>query len=206
MNPESDIYRAAALYSSATLLEANGGRGALLSDLRPIDPQRKLSGRALPVECAAGDNLWLHRALLKANAGDVLVCTVAGDYEHGYWGEILTCAAMVKGVVGLVIDGGVRDADRIEALGFPVFARRLCIRGTTKRPDARGSVGDHVTIGDSLVSLGDLILGDRDGLVAVRAAEIQGVLRAAADREVKEQMILRRLRGGESTMDVYGWK
>jgi 4-hydroxy-4-methyl-2-oxoglutarate aldolase len=206
MNPESDIYRAAALYSSATLLEANGGRGALLSDLRPIDPQRKLSGRALPVECAAGDNLWLHRALLKANAGDVLVCTVAGDYERGYWGEILTCAAMVKGVVGLVIDGGVRDADRIEALGFPVFARRLCIRGTTKQPDAPGSVGDRVSIGGCPVSLGDLILGDRDGVVAVGATEIRSVLAAAADREAKEQTILQRLRGGETTLEVYGWK
>jgi 4-hydroxy-4-methyl-2-oxoglutarate aldolase len=206
MNPESDIYRAAAAYSSATLLEANGGKGALPSDLRPIDPRRKLSGHALPIECAAGDNLWLHRALLRANAGDVLVCTVAGDYEHGYWGEILTCAAMVKGVVGLVIDGGVRDADRIEALGFPVFARRLCIRGTTKQTDARGSVGNPITIGDCIVRLGDLIFGDRDGLFAVGATEIPAVLRAAADREAKEQTIVQRLRGGESTMEVYGWK
>jgi 4-hydroxy-4-methyl-2-oxoglutarate aldolase len=206
MNLESDIYRAAAAFPSATLLEANGGRGALSSDLRPIDPRRKLSGRALPVECAPGDNLWLHRALLRVTLGDVLVCTVAGAYEHGYWGEILTCAAIVKGVVGLVIDGGVRDADRIEALGFPVFARRLCIRGTTKQLDARGSVGNDVTIGDCLVSLGDLILGDRDGLVVVPSAEIRSVLDAAADREVKEEMILRRLRGGETTIEVYGWK
>ena len=203
---DAHLYAQAAACSSATLLEANGGKGALPSELRPIDPRLKLYGRALPVACAPGDNLWLHRALLQATAGDVLVCTVAGAYEHGYWGEILTCAAMVKGVVGLVIDGGVRDADRIEALGFPVFARRLCVRGTDKRPNAAGSIAAPVAFGDCIVGVGDLILGDRDGVVAIAATDIANILVAADKREAKEAEIRHRLKRGETTMDLYGWK
>ena len=200
-----ELYRAAAAYASATLHEASGGKGALPSALRPVAPQLKLCGRALTVASAPGDNLWIHRALLYAAPGDVLVCTVGGAYEHGYWGEILTVAAIAKGIAGLVIDGGVRDADRIEALGFPVFARTICIRGTSKRHDALGAISEPLMIGDCVVSAGDLIVGDRDGLVAVKAEDVEATLRAAGERESKEHEVLARLRSGESTMEVYGW-
>jgi 4-hydroxy-4-methyl-2-oxoglutarate aldolase len=202
----SDLYRAAGAFSAATLHEAYGGRGALPSALRPVDRRRSLAGRALTVTCAPGDNLWIHRALLQAAAGGVLVCTVGDAYEHGYWGEILTVAAMARGVAGLVIDGGIRDADRIEALGFPVFSRCLCIRGTAKRKDAPGAIGAPVAIGDCVVNTGDLIVGDRDGLVAVRASDLGIVLRASAERETKEREIMVRLRAGDSTMGIYGWE
>jgi 4-hydroxy-4-methyl-2-oxoglutarate aldolase len=195
-----------AQYPTATIHEAYGGKGAFPSMLRPIDPARRLFGRAFTVEAAAGDNLWIHRALLAAAEGDVLVCSVAGAYEHGYWGEILTVAAMVRGIAGLVIDGGIRDADRIEALGFPVFCLRLCIRGTTKHRDAPGRLGEPLMFGDCLVKTGDLVVGDRDGLVAVDAVEIESVLKAAAEREAKEASVMKRLRAGETTMEIFGWE
>jgi len=195
-----------AAHSTATIHEAYGGRGALPSALRPVDPNRPLAGRALTVECAAGDNLWLHRALLEAAAGDVLVCTVAGAYEHGYWGEVLTVAAQKRGISGLVIDGGVRDAGRIEALGFPVFARRLCIRGTSKHPDAPGSVGRTVSFDDCIVRTGDLIVGDRDGLVAVSSGDVETVLKVSAERDAIELAVMDRLRAGESTLQIFGWR
>ncbi|CAN5358696.1 RraA family protein [soil metagenome] len=200
----SGDFSGAAAYPTATLHEAYGGRGAFPSVLRPIDPRRPLFGRALTVEAALGDNLWIHRALLEVKRGDVLVCTVGGDFEHGYWGEILTVAAMARGVAGLVIDGGVRDAGRIEALGFPVFCRCLCIRGTTKGIGA-GRIGGQVKFGDCIIETGDLIAGDRDGLVAVKASDVDAVAQASAAREAKEAAIIERLRAGESTMQVYGW-
>ncbi len=205
MTPGTDIYRAAAAYSAATLHEAYEGRGALPSRIKALDPARPLCGRALTVACAPGDNLWIHRALLEASAGHVLVCTVGGAREHGYWGEILTIAAQARGIVGLVIDGGARDADRIEALGFPVFCTTLCIRGTTKHADAPGGIGGPVTLGECVIHPGDLICGDRDGIVAVEASDIAKVLEAAARRETKEAAIIERLRAGESTMRIYGW-
>jgi 4-hydroxy-4-methyl-2-oxoglutarate aldolase len=205
MSVSADLDRAAAAFASATLHEASGGKGALPSALRPVAAQLKLCGRALTVASAPGDNLWIHRALLQAAPGAVLVCTVGGAYEHGYWGEILTVAAIAKGIVGLVIDGGVRDSDRIEALGFPVFARTICIRGTTKRQDAPGAIGEPVRIGDCLIKSGDLIVGDRDGVVVVSTDEVAATLAAAAAREAREADVLARLQRGETTLDVYGW-
>jgi 4-hydroxy-4-methyl-2-oxoglutarate aldolase len=199
----TDLFTAAAAFPVATLYEANGGRGALPSAIRPIDTRRRLNGRAFTVECAPGDNLWLHRALLDVSPGDVLVCSVGGAYEHGYWGDVLTFAAMSKGVSGLVIDGGVRDADQIEELGFPVFSRLLCIRGTSKIRDAKGSIGGRATIGDVIVNTGDLISGDRDGAVAIAAPDIETAVRKAADREAKEEDVRARLRHGETTLQIY---
>ena len=131
---------------------------------------------------------------------------MVGDaFEHGYWGEILTVAAMERGIAGLVIDGGIRDVDAIDALGFPVFARMVCIRGTTKRADGAGVLGRPVVCGDARVNTGDLIVGDRDGLVAVPEASIETALQSAAERDRKELAILDRLRSGETTMEIYGW-
>lgn len=198
-------YQAAAIFPTATLLEASGGHGALPSAIKPIVASMRLCGRALTIQCGAGDNLWIHKALLQAQPGDVLVCSVGGGYEHGYWGEILTVAAIAKGVAGLVIDGCVRDADPIERLAFPVFSRGLCIRGTSKRPDGPGSAGEPVLFGEVTVSTGDLVVGDRDGVFTLPAAAISEVVSKSYAREGKERRIMDQLRVGQSTMSVYGW-
>jgi 4-hydroxy-4-methyl-2-oxoglutarate aldolase len=191
---------------ASTIHEASGGLGALPSAIKPIDVKSRIAGRTFTVSGPGGDNLWIHRALLAAQPGDVLVCTVESAFEHGYWGEILTVAAMEKRVSGLVIDGSVRDAGQIEALGFPVFCRGLCIRGTSKRHDGTGSVGSSVTIGNVSVSTGDLIVGDRDGVVVIPGHLAHATLIAAKAREAKEADILRRLRAGENTLEIYGWR
>jgi 4-hydroxy-4-methyl-2-oxoglutarate aldolase len=195
----------AARYPTATLHEAAGGIGALPSAIKPIW-SGSLCGRALTIDCAPGDNLWIHRALANAREGDVLVCNVGGAHEHGYWGEILTVAAQQRGVAGLVIDGCVRDAQQIEHLRFPVFARGLCIRGTSKQADAPGSWGEPIRLGAIKIETGDLIVGDRDGLVAIPAGSVVRVLTASAAREAKEAQIMDRLKKGETTLAVYGWK
>lgn len=198
-------YQAAAIFPTATLLEASGGHGALPSAIKPIVASMRVCGRALTIQCGAGDNLWIHRALQQAQPGDVLVCSVSGGYEHGYWGEILTVAAMEKGVAGLVIDGCVRDADQIERLAFPVFSRGLCIKGTSKRPDGPGSAGEPVLFGEVTVNTGDLVVGDRDGVFTLAATAIADVLARSAAREEKERQIMDQLKAGRSTMSVYGW-
>lgn len=108
-------------FGSATLHEAAGQIGALSAAIKPIVKGMALSGPAFTVKCPPRDNLWLHRAIAKAGPGHVLVVDVGDHYEAGYWGEILTVAAQTRGIAGLVINGSVRDADRIEVLGWPVF-------------------------------------------------------------------------------------
>jgi len=196
---------AAATLPTATLHEAGGKIGALPSAIKPVAPAFAFAGSALTVQCPPGDNLWLHRALDVARPGDVIVAGCGGAFEHGYWGEIMTAMAQARRLAGLVIDGCVRDARLLEAAGFPVFARGLCIRGTGKDFGAAGWIGHPVLLGDITVHAGDLVAGDADGVVVVPGARAEAVIASSQRREAEESAILRRLAAGESTLAVYGW-
>lgn len=197
---------AAARLPTATLHEAAGKVGALPSAIKPVAPQFRFSGSALTVHAPGGDNLWLHRALEVARPGDVLVVFTSGAHEHGYWGEIMTTMAKVRGLAALVIDGCVRDGTLLGEIGFPVFARGLCVQGTGKDFGAVGWINHPVTMGDVIVGAGDLVVGDADGVVAIPQHRAADVIAAGVRREAEEAAILRRLEAGESTMAVYGWR
>ncbi|WP_460062528.1 RraA family protein [Streptomyces sp. YKOK-I1] len=195
----------AATLSSATLHEAAGRIGALPSVIRPVFAGARVAGPAFPVASPPGDNLWIHRAVYAAEPGDVLVVDVGGGTEFGYWGEILSTAALARELAGLVINGGVRDREALADLGLPVFSAGLCIRGTGKDFDATGSLGASVRIGDVFVERGDLVVGDADGVVVIPGADAEAVVKAGAERDAKEAELMRRIRAGERTLDLYGW-
>lgn len=201
---DAQIARARVL-PTATLFESNRQQGALPSAIKPVATGFKLCGRAFTVQSPAQDNLWLHKAIYAAAPGDILVVHVSNHYEAGYWGEIMAKAALVRKLGGLVIDGCVRDRDLLEEFGFPVFARGLCIRGTGKDREARGKLGQPIVIGTQDIHQGDLIVGDADGVVCVRADWIDATLDRADAREAKEADILKRLEAGESTLDIYNF-
>ena len=196
------LERAAAL-SSATLHEAAGRAGALPAALKPLHPEMRMAGRALPVRCPAGDNLRCHRSRVEASARDVLVVDVGAGVEFGYWGEIMATAAIARGLAGLVITGGVRDSRRLVELGLPTFARTIAIQGTGKNPAGDGAVGEPLRLGEIVARRGDLIVGDADGVVCLpweRAAEVIG---ASERRDAAEADIIAKIRAGASTLDVY---
>ena len=200
-----ELLAAASGLPTATLHEAAGKVGALPSAIKPVAPQFRMAGSAVTVHSPGGDNLWLHRALEVAQAGDVLVVYTSGVYEHGYWGEIMATMARVRGLAGLVIDACVRDGLLLGDIGFPVFARGLCIQGTGKDFGAIGWVNHPVPMGQVVVHAGDLVAGDADGVVAIPHARAADVIAASEKREADEALILQRLQAGESTMAVYGW-
>jgi 4-hydroxy-4-methyl-2-oxoglutarate aldolase len=200
-----DILEEARTLPAATLHEAGGRSGALPSAIKPVAPSFTVCGPALTVHSPPGDNLWLHRALDLARPGDVLVVHASGAHEHGYWGEIMTTMARARGLGGLVIDGCVRDGVLLERIGFPVFARGLCIRGTSKDYGATGWIGAPVRVGDVAVQPGDLVVGDGDGVVVIPRERAAQVVEKARRREADEARILERLSAGESTMAVYGF-
>ncbi|CAB3647675.1 4-carboxy-4-hydroxy-2-oxoadipate aldolase/oxaloacetate decarboxylase [Trinickia soli] len=185
---------------AATVHEAQGCRGALSAAIKPIDINCRLGGRALTVDAAPGDNLILHHALTKARPGDVLVVDAKGYLEAGPWGDILSEAAMLRGLSGLVIDGAVRDAAAIEEMGFPVFCRGLSIRGTGKNQP--GVIGQPIVVGGTLVRTGDVIIGDRDGVVVVAAEETDAVVDRARQRAEKETAFRASLREGRTTVEL----
>ena len=203
LDDQADMVATARALGASTISEAADGRGTLPTAIRPVDRTASLAGPALPVLSPPGDNLWLHRAVRLARPGDVLVVDVGGAFEHGYWGEVLTEAALAAGAVGLVINGCVRDAAALRRLGFPTFSTGLCVLGTSKRPDGVGSIGDPITVGTATVAPGDLIVGDEDGIVAVPAADAARIVARGVERQQAETAIISRIQAGETTMGIY---
>lgn len=187
---------------TATIHEAQGQTGALDSGLRPVDPSVRLAGPALTVDCRPDDNLAIHYALTKAKPGDVLVVDAKGFMEAGPWGDLLTLASQKLGIVGLVMNGAVRDANAIIEMGFPTFSRGLSIKGTNKCQP--GKVNVPIVIGGVPVNPGDIIVGDRDGLVVVAQDRVEEVIRLSRSREHKEDGIRAGLAAGKSTVDLLG--
>jgi len=198
-----DIVNKLRQFSAATLHEALGRTGNLPSAIKPIHPGMKVCGPAYTVQTMPRDNVLLHRAYAYAKPGDVIVASCSGFYEAGYWGDLMSLGAKTQGVAGLVIDACVRDADDIEALGFPVFSRGLCIRGTTNFGD--GTLNEPIVIGECLIQPGDIIVGDRDGVVVVPQNRIEEAIEKAQAREAREESVREQLRLGKTSLQIYGW-
>jgi 4-hydroxy-4-methyl-2-oxoglutarate aldolase len=186
---------------ASTLHEAVGGIGALDVALRPVWRGAAVCGPAYPVECHIGDNLPIHRALERVQSGDVLVVQAAG-HVAGYFGEVLAVAAAARGVTGLVIDGGVRDVDRLEELRFPVFARGVGMSGTVKH--SPGRTGEPVVVAGVSVAAGDVVVADTDGVLVLPANRVADALERGEARAAKERDVVERLRAGELTLDLLG--
>ncbi|MDJ0921705.1 MAG: hypothetical protein QNI84_11290 [Henriciella sp.] len=200
---KAQIERASKI-STPTLHEAAGRIGALPSYLKPVSPDMKLCGPAYPVRGPACDNLWLHRALYKAARGDIIVFDPSGFSEAGYWGEVMTEAALAAGLGGLVLTGSVRDSDVLPRQGFPIFSAGVCIQGTEKDQGGQGFLGTPLMLGDVLISQGDLVVGDQDGLVVLSPEGLDDILEESERRDAKEVDLIARLRAGERTIDIYG--
>ncbi len=182
--------------------EAAGKVGALPAVIKPLASDMRVCGQALTVSCPRGDNLALHHALYAANPGDVVVADCGGA-EFGYWGEVMTVAAQTRGLAGLVIFGGIRDAERIRELGFPVFASTVCVRGTSKKAGATQTVGGALCLGDVPVRTGDLVCGDGDGVVVLPRSRTGEILARSRARDTLEAEQIERLRRGETTLEVF---
>ena len=187
---------------TATIYEAQGAKGALDSGIKPIDPGMRLAGPAFTVDTRPADNLMLHYALLKAKPGDVLVVDAKAFMEAGPWGDVMTQQALQIGLAGLVINGAVRDAASIVEMGFPVFCRGLSIKSTGK--NQRGEVNVPVCIGDVQINPGDIIVGDRDGLVVVRREEVEVAIRNSLARIEKEKLFREKIQNGVMTTELLG--
>ncbi len=198
-----DIVAQARGLSTATVHEAGGKIGVMPHAIKPIHSHFRVCGPALTVQGPPGDNLWLHYAIYSAQPGDVIVAHCSGKFDHGYWGEVMSTAAKVRDLGGLVLDGCVRDHDLLAEVGFPVFARGLCIRGTGKDREAIGWISAPTRFEDLTVFPGDLVIGDADGVVVVPRERAGDIVAASLRRDQDEIEICRRLEQGETTLDIY---
>ncbi len=171
--------------------------------LRPAGQQPRLFGRALTVRVVPPDFGAMLHALDIAGPGDVLCVDAGGDACTAMIGDILSGHLRRRGVVGLVLDGAVRDvATLAEWDDFAVFARHVTPRGPTGA--AAGVLNAPVTVGGARISPGDLILGDDDGTVCLPPATVTGGLGPVRDKVAKEADWQARLAAGESAAQVFG--
>ncbi|OSM42339.1 RraA family protein [Nesterenkonia sp. PF2B19] len=134
-------------------------------------------GTALTVRTRPGDNLAVHQALELARPGDVLVIDARGEIVNAILGELMTLYAASRGVAGIVVDGAVRDRADLSAGPIPVFAKGISHMGPYK--SGPGAIHGTVTVGGAVVSDGDLVVGDADGVVFVARDRSESVLTAA---------------------------
>ena len=186
--------------SAATVHEASGRKGAVDCGIKPVARGVRICGPAFTAQCHPGDNLMLHKALEKAQPGDVIVASVEGYYEAGYWGALMAISGMAKNLGGLAIDGCIRDSEEIIEMGFPVFCRGFCIRGTTKT--GSGLINHPTLFGGIVVNPGDLILGDDDGIVVVDRNMCEVVLKKSIDRVEAEKKKSARLQAGTTSVEL----
>src|SRR5208337_3097374 len=187
-------------FDPATIYEAAGRCGMIDPSIRPIWGEAKVCGTALTVTCPPGDNLMLHHAVAVAAPGTVIVATLGGYLLAGAWGEILTAAAQAKGVVGVVVDGAIRDSEAIAKRRFAAFSRGLAIGSCTK--ERFGTLNQTIVFGGVLIRPGDIIVGDADGLVALDQDRTDEVYDAAVKRRQNETNIISDLAKGKTTVEL----
>lgn len=200
--PDAGVVKILGSAGTATVHEAQGRSGLMRPYMRPIYPTARMAGPAVTVSCQAGDNLMIHASIEVCQPGDVLVVVTTSESTDGMFGELLGVSCQAHGILGLIIDAGVRDTTELTGMNFPVWAKAVSAQGTVKATP--GDVNLPVVCAGAMINPGDVIVADADGVVVVPREKAAQVAQASEARLAKEEKTRQRLRSGELGLDFYG--
>jgi 4-hydroxy-4-methyl-2-oxoglutarate aldolase len=200
IRPQPSKLDALAGAQTGHVIDAMDGRGALDAQIKPIDPKRAhFVGAAITAETGPSDNLAILAAVAVGQRGDCLIAAADGFCHTAVAGDNVCWMARNAGFSGLVIDGMCRDLDGMLSIGIPTFARGItpnsCVRS------GPGRVGFPVVAGGVSVASGDIIVGDRDGIVVIPAALLDQVLARLELIRVAEAAVQARIGAGLTQLD-----
>jgi regulator of RNase E activity RraA len=188
-------------------MDSLGIRG-VADGLRPLTIPRKVTGPVLTVElgpvagAAAGGGRHLGTAAIEAALpGDVIVVAAGGRLDAAGWGGVLSLAAVIHRIGGVIVDGACRDVDESVALGLPVYAR-AAVPATARGRHAEVGWNTPVDVAGVRVQPGDLVIADGSGVVFLPATRVAEIITAAEDIIAKEAEMAARIRAGEPVSRV----
>jgi 4-hydroxy-4-methyl-2-oxoglutarate aldolase len=203
--PSPDLVARAARIAVSDLYEALPAdlrdHALMNSRIRPLLQGTRMAGPAVTARCAPNDNLMMHKALLLAQRGDVLVID-GGEPSAAQWGDLAAVYAEKKGLAGVVVEGCIRDADALTAGRAAVWFREISPAHPTKK--GPGAVNVPVRCGDVLVHPGDLVCADGDGVLVVPQPHLEATILAAEARAKDETMVIRAIEAGQSLFELHG--
>lgn len=200
--PPQELVQRFAKHDTAKLVDSMGGFGAMHYEIKPLENNMRVLGTALTVLTKPGDALYVQRAIDETKPGDVVVIAAGGYKDVCVIGERLGYFFKRKGAVGIIIDGAVRDAIGMVADSPPTFCRATCLRifGSL----GPGAINVPISCGGVAVNPGDIIMGDRDGVVVVPREDAARIADLADAHLEGELARVKDIESGSSVTDVFG--
>jgi 4-hydroxy-4-methyl-2-oxoglutarate aldolase len=198
---DTDLVKRLGALGVATAHEAYGRFGLMKPYLRPVWSGAETSGTAVTVLAQPGDNWMIHVAVEQCQPGDILVVGCTTDNTDGMFGDLLATSLMARGVRGLIIDAGVRDAKSLREMGFPVWSKAISAKGTVKA--TLGAVNVPVVCAGINVNPGDAVVADDDGVVVIGRKDAADVVAKGERRVADEDGKRKQLAAGVLGLDMY---
>jgi len=185
---------------TSTIADTMGRHGVMMPEIRPIFEPIRMVGVAFTVLNYPNDNITTHKALTMLQPGDVLVIDEGRENNTGSFGHNMSLQARNRGAAGIVTNGCVRDIRLLRSEKFAAFCRGICPRSAQKHTP--GSINVPVHVGGLVISPGDIVIGDDDGVAVIPLAAAEEVIKTARQRMDMEHQQAADIKQGKKPLEI----